>query len=117
MQWERAGARLARWVEAREVLGAEYAKAIRLSKVNLGILSEVRKGASSGDLITARTFHIPACGGFMLHERTAEVAQFFTEGAECGMFAGAEEMIDKTTITSTTRRSARRRPRPAICAA
>ena len=95
MQWERAGAGLARWVEAREVLGAEYAKAIRLSKVNLGILSEMRKGASSGDLITARTFHIPACGGFMLHERTAEVAQFFTEGAECGMFAGAEEMVEK----------------------
>jgi len=95
MQWERAGASLARWVESREVLGAEYAKAIRLSKVNLGILSEMRKGASSGDLITARTFHIPACGGFMLHERTAEVCEFFTEGVECGMFAGADEMVEK----------------------
>ncbi len=95
MQWEKAGRGLSRWVESREVLGAEYAKAIRLSKVNLGILSEVRKGASSGDLITARTFHIPACGGFMLHERTAEVRQFFEEGRECGMFAGAEEMVAK----------------------
>ena len=42
-----------RFATSREVLGAEYAKAIRLSKINLGILSEVRKGASSGDLITA----------------------------------------------------------------
>jgi spore maturation protein CgeB len=95
MQWEKAGPGLARWVESREVLGSEYAKAIRLSKVNLGILSEMRKGASSGDLITARTFHIPACGGFMLHERTAEVAQFFAEGRECAMFDGASEMAEK----------------------
>jgi hypothetical protein len=95
MQWDKAGAGLARWVESREVLGAEYAKAIQLSKVNLGILSEMRKGASSGDLITARTFHIPACGGFMLHERTCEVSEFFVEGRECGMFEGAEEMVAK----------------------
>jgi spore maturation protein CgeB len=95
MQWEKAGERLARWVASREVLGAEYAKAIRLSKINLGILSEVRGGASSGDLITARTFHIPACGGFMLHERNDEVAQYFEEGRDCGMFAGAEEMVAK----------------------
>jgi hypothetical protein len=95
MQWERAGPSLARWVESREVLGAEYAKAIRLSKINLGILSEARQGSSSGDLVTARTFHIPACGGFMLHERTEEVAEFFEEGRECGMFAGAPEMVDK----------------------
>jgi spore maturation protein CgeB len=95
MQWEKAGRGLAHWVESREVLGAEYAKAIRLSKVNLGILSEMRKGASSGDLITARTFHIPACGGFMLHERTPEVADFFEEGRECGMFDGPGEMVEK----------------------
>jgi spore maturation protein CgeB len=94
MQWEKAPS-LARWVESREVLGSEYAKAIRLSKVNLGILSEMRKGASSGDLITARTFHIPACGGFMLHERTAEVAQFFVENRECAMFDGGAEMVEK----------------------
>ncbi len=95
MLWEKAGRGLAPWVQAREVLGAEYAKAIRLSKVNLGILSEMRKGASSGDLITARTFHIPACGGFLLHERTAEVADFFVEGRECAMFSGASEMVEK----------------------
>jgi hypothetical protein len=95
MQWDKAGPKLAPWVESREVLGAEYAKAIRLSKVNLGILSEMRKGASSGDLITARTFHIPACGGFMLHERTPEAREFFEEGRECGMFEGAAEMAAK----------------------
>ena len=95
MQWEKAGLPLARSVEAREVLGAEYAKAIRLSRINLGILSEARKRASSGDLITARTFQIPASGGFMLHERNCEVGQYFEEGRECAMFEGAEELATK----------------------
>ena len=94
-QWEKAGPSLAKWIVGRETTGAEYAKAIRLSKVNLAILSEVRPGATSGDLITARTFHIPASAGFMLHERTHEVADYFVEGRECAMFNGAEEMIAK----------------------
>jgi len=63
---------------ARSRLGAEYAKAIRPSRINLRILSEMRKGASSGDLITrAHVSYIPACGGFMLHERTRESRAVF----------------------------------------
>jgi len=94
-QWDKAGARLQSWVCARETIGAEYAKAIRLSKVNLGILSEARPGATSGDLITARTFHIPACAGFMLHERNDEIVQYFAEGGECALFGGPDEMVGK----------------------
>jgi spore maturation protein CgeB len=92
-QWDKAGPRLKKWVRSQEIFGAEYAKAIRLSKINLGILSEVRAGSTSGDLITARTFHIPACGGFMLHERTDEAVTYFEEGRECAFFQGADEMI------------------------
>jgi spore maturation protein CgeB len=94
-QWHKAGPKLKQWLVERETIGAEYAKAIRLSKVNLGILSEVRAGSSSGDLITARTFHIPACGGFMLHERSPEIGEYFVEGRECALFGDAAEMIDK----------------------
>ena len=77
----------------------------------------MRKGASSGDLITARTFHIPACGGFMLHERTAEVREFFDEGRECAMFEGAAEMVAKVGYYLDHPTSARRSRKPAICAA
>jgi len=94
-QWRKAGERLKPWIQDKEVIGAEYAKAIKLSRINLGILSEVRAGSTSGDLITARTFHIPACGGFMLHERTSEVVNFYSEGSECALFDGPEEMVDK----------------------
>ena len=96
-QWNKAGPKLKRWLVERETIGAEYAKAIRLSSINLGILSEARPGSSSGDLITARTFHIPACGGFMLHERSAEIGEYFVEDRECALFGDAREMIDKVS--------------------
>ena len=78
-----------------DITGAEYAKAIRLSSVNLGFLIERQAGASSGDLITSRTFHIPASGGFMLHERTDEARDYFVEDRECAMFGDSEEMVAK----------------------
>jgi hypothetical protein len=94
-QWHRASPRIAGSAEHREVVGAEYAKCIRATSINLGLLSEVRLGASQGDQITARTFEIPATGGFMLQERTEEAQTFFEEGKECAMFADADELVEK----------------------
>jgi glycosyltransferase involved in cell wall biosynthesis len=94
-QWEKANSSLARWWQGRGSHGAEYAKALVGSRINLAILSEVRKGASSGDLTTSRTFQIPATGAFMLHERTAELARYFTENEECAAFGNEGELIEK----------------------
>ena len=94
-RWEESGPILTKSIEGRHILGLEYAKAIAASKINLGLLSEIRTGASSGDLITARTFQIPGIGAFMLHERTSELAQFFTEGVECACFGDETELAEK----------------------
>ncbi len=94
-QWEQARPILGSSIEGRGVLGREYAKAIIASNINLAILSEARRGASSGDLITSRTFQIPATGAFMLHERTDELLKYFREGVECGCFGSDEEMVGK----------------------
>lgn len=75
--------------------GIGYATAISCSKVNLGLLHEAVFGASSGDQITSRTFHIPACGGFMLHERTHDLQQIFKEGENCECFGSPEELALK----------------------
>ncbi len=77
------------------VFGLEYAKAITLSKINLALLSERRHGASSGDLITARTFEIPGTGGFMLHERTCEAEEHFEDGKECALFTDHDDLVRK----------------------
>ena len=79
------------------ITGEDYTRAICASAINLGLLSEARTGASSGDLITARTFQIPACGAFMLHERNDEVLQYFDEGEEAEFFSGAAELAAKVT--------------------
>ena len=81
--------------EKQPVYGDMYAGAINCSKVNIAILSEPGSGASSGDLVTSRTFHIPGCGGFMLHERTQEFLQLFQEGVEAECFQDQAELVDK----------------------
>ena len=69
--------------------------AIQKSKINLGLLSEIGKGSSSGDLITSRTFHIPGAGGFMIHERTDELLDIYSEGESVECFDSTEELNDK----------------------
>jgi spore maturation protein CgeB len=81
------------FIQHREIFGPGYALGIGSSRINLGLLQGKMKGSSSGDLITSRTFHLPACGGFMLHERTPDLAEVFEDGVECASFAGAKEAI------------------------
>lgn len=98
-QWEKAVSReLDDCIQGREVLGDLYAVCIQASKINLGILSERVEGASSGDLITSRTFHIPGAGGFMLHERNEESVQFYDENKHAGFFDDEFELAEKVNF-------------------
>ncbi len=95
-EWERTeSAALRRAVRGGPIYGDFYALAIGESRINLGLLSERRPGASAGDRITDRTFHLPASGGFMLHQRTEELARFFEEGREVACFDGPDELVEK----------------------
>lgn len=95
-QWEKSGKLLRPFIKYRPVDGDQYAMAIQASKVNIALLSEQVKGASSGDKITSRTFHIPACGGFMIHQRTEELQEYFTE-REVGMFSSQVEFVNQVS--------------------
>jgi spore maturation protein CgeB len=93
-QWGKvSSAKLAKCVQGKSVTGDLYALAIQCSTINLGILSEQVAGASSGDLITSRTFHIPGASGFMLHERNEESVLYYREEEEAAFFDGPEEMV------------------------
>lgn len=95
-QWNRvANGVLKKAIMGHPVLGDFYAFAIGNTKINIGLLSEQQEGASSGDKITSRTFQIPASGGFLLHERTEEVLEYYEEGKEIACFDSIEELVEK----------------------
>jgi spore maturation protein CgeB len=95
-QWEKRTTRsLDNAVMGTGIIGDDYTRAIRASSIGLCILSEARTGASSGDLITARTFQIPACGTFMLHEWSSEIPEYFVEGEEAEFFRSPAELAEK----------------------
>lgn len=95
-QWEKSSSKfLYSSIQNFGVFGDLYAAAINGSKINLGILSEKVKGASSGDLITSRTFHIPGAGGFLMHEKTPESILFFKENEEAAFFENEDDLVSK----------------------
>ncbi len=72
------------------VWGEDYARALSAADVGLCLLSKRYR-----ETTTTRTFEIPACGTFMLAERTQAHCELFDEGREAEFFGDEQEMIDK----------------------
>jgi hypothetical protein len=77
-------------IESRALFGDEYAKGICSFDINLCFLRRLNR-----DLQTTRSVEIPACGAFMLAERTQEHEALFTENREVSFFATREELLQK----------------------
>lgn len=77
-------------IEGKGLFTEDFCKAIQCFKINLGFLRK-----KSRDFHTTRTFEIPACGGFMLAERTDEHKALFEEDKEAVFFSSNEELLEK----------------------
>ena len=70
--------------------GDDYAKGLSAARIGLGLLSPLVPDKS-----TTRSVEIPACGTFLLAERTDEHQALLREGEEAAFFDGEDELLEK----------------------
>lgn len=77
-------------IEDHGLYNEDYAKSFRAFKISLCFLRKMNY-----DQQTTRTVEIPACGGFMMAERTSEHLAMFEEEKEAAYFSSNEELLEK----------------------
>ena len=96
--WNKAkGNSLSVW-QKKEVRGDELNIAYISSKINMGILSEAPSGSLTGDRVTTRTWMIPACRAFMLHEKTEELLDYFKLDKEVAVYTDFDDLQKKVML-------------------
>ncbi len=79
----------------RPVYGLNYAELANAAKINLAIHMGRADDTGWQDLVSTRSFELPACKGFMLHVDNAEIRQLYDVGREIDVFSSADDLGEK----------------------
>ena len=85
---------LADCIDTIQRRNALYADIMQRSRINVAIFAGPLVHGWQ-DLVSTRTFEIPAAGGFMLHIDNDEIRSFYTVGTEIDVFNNPEECAEK----------------------
>ena len=89
------GTALERSLSGTASSGDYYAAEIAAAKINLAFHMGEDPKTGFADLVSTRSFEIPACGGFMLHVDNEEIRSLYDVPSEIDTFASPEELIAK----------------------
>jgi hypothetical protein len=82
-------------VRGHVLLGDFYSRFLQQVRVNLAFHTGTSGRGHWQDLVSTRTFEIPACKGFMLHIDNDEVRTLYEPGREIDVFSTEEQLCDK----------------------
>lgn len=79
----------------RPIYAMNYAQLVNATKINLAIHMGAADNSGWQDLVSTRSFEIPACKGFMLHVDNPEIRQLYDVGQEIDVFSSVEDLCTK----------------------
>jgi len=77
------------------LFGRQYCLEVNRARINLAVHTGITDDSGWKDLVSTRTFEIPACKGFMLHIDNSEVRELFAPDTEIGVFADEKGLLEK----------------------
>ncbi|MDI1299020.1 glycosyltransferase [Methylotenera sp.] len=79
----------------RPIYAMNYAQLVSSAKINLAIHMGAADDSGWQDLVSTRSFELPACRGFMLHADNAEIRQLYDVGQEIDVFTAVDDLAQK----------------------
>ena len=89
------GSPMERAVAGHAVHGDYYAAEVARAKIVLAFHWGADSSTGFADLVSTRSFEIPACGGFMLHVDNDEIRSLYDVPGEIDTFTSPEDLVAK----------------------
>lgn len=94
--WQAAsGEPVGRFASHRIPVGDDYVSALARSRIAIALHHGPVRTPGWEDLVSTRSFEIPASGAMMLHIDNPQIRTLFAAGSECATFANGGELVER----------------------